>query len=211
MPCNESGVWVWSFPAMFIGRTKTRTTEDGKEYFSAWSGSGATVTRFASRLCLTWAATLPWISSTGPCCANGSRSFCRGRSRFRRRPAQRRWNERRSAAQFVGRSPDGASPPGSEMHSVDVVSLEMVARARWVSSMRGSGRVAGHRLRDQQHDESGGTAAKDCRDGRRRFRGDRTRAGAETTNPSLTFSSSQNDPPTAFETGFNPQTPSKAS
>ena len=32
----------------------------------------------------------------------------------------------RIAAQLVGRSPDIAGPPGGEMHSVDVDSLEMV-------------------------------------------------------------------------------------
>ena len=35
LPCPEG---IWYSPARFIRRTKTRATEDGKEYFSAWSG-----------------------------------------------------------------------------------------------------------------------------------------------------------------------------
>ena len=47
---------------------------------SAWSDPGVTATRSA-RHCSTWEAALPSTRSTGPRCANGSRSFCRGMPR----------------------------------------------------------------------------------------------------------------------------------
>lgn len=114
---------------MFIRRTRTRTTGDGKAYFSfrlvRSRRDGARVRQ----------QTLLNLGSDFAVDRRHWRMLCERISQLLSRqatllplacPEAVEHEAQRIAAQLVGRSADVAGPPGGEMHSVDVDSLEMV-------------------------------------------------------------------------------------
>ena len=114
---------------MFIRRTRTRTTEAGKAYFSyrlvhsRRDGSKVrqkTLLNLGSDFAVDrkhWPQLCDRISQLLSHQATMLPLAC---------PEALEREAQRIAAQLVGRSADGAGPPGGEMHSVDVNSLEMV-------------------------------------------------------------------------------------
>ena len=114
---------------MFIRRTKTRTTEDGKAYFShrlvrsRRDGNKVrqqTLHNLGSDFAVDrqhWPLLCERISQLLSQQATMLPLAC---------PEAVEREAQRIAAQLVGRSPDVAGPRGGEMHSVDVDSLEMV-------------------------------------------------------------------------------------
>ena len=114
---------------MFIRRTTTRTTGDGKAYFSyrlvRSRRDGAKVRQ----------QTLLNLGSDFAVERRHWRMLCERISQLLSRqdtllalacPEAVEREAQRIAAQLVGRSADVAGPPGGEMHSVDMDSLEMV-------------------------------------------------------------------------------------